>query len=615
LVLWQLDTGRQQYLPHLSATIQNIVVSPRGTSYALHLGDNSTMILSTSELVPTAYIAGIQSHVIGRPNPDSLVWRLEDKESGRPFIPHTPAVINPAHPEKLILAVGEAQEIMPSSDKALSAPFLQTFDIASNHNTSRQAITRTNITNKNIAPSAHSISEPVITHIHISHDGMWLATTDEWLPPKHDVKVLGHDEMNLEDEQRRRREVFLKFWQWNKSGDSWDLVSRIDAPHMMAFEKHGAGRILALTADPTSHTFSTLGEDGIVRIWRPRIRKRDGVIVRGGDGEALCNWHCQRRVSLGTVVWDDDVVGYTQAMPSHGSLAFSEDGSLLAAAISGYEDGLVHLIDPINGMIQSSRSLMYRGDLISLAFSVQYLITLSDELRVYDLVLDELKYGIILGDAQNLLLLEQKAEMMHLTVDHNSHSFAVALPQSRDWKLGEKKYDDSVSRAYSEIAVFDPRQPAPLYTKRLPSLVTALLPARSSPGYIVLDAAAEITTISPKATQTLTSMAKPMVELRLDIRGGSEEAPGMDLMQVVDTEADAEIEEETATISMQDLEDKDGGDDDGPPVVTAHQLSQVLDVGPSFALPPIEELFYAVAGLFSSKPKHKSEAIATEKVS
>jgi NET1-associated nuclear protein 1 (U3 small nucleolar RNA-associated protein 17) len=384
---------------------------------------------------------------------------------------------------------------------------------------------------------------------------------------------------------------------------------------MIAFEKHGAGRVLALTADPTSHTFSTLGEDGIVQIWRPRVRKREGVIVRDRGGEALCNWYCQRRISLGTVVWDDDVAGYRQAMPSHGSLAFSEDGSLLAAAISGYEDGLVHLIDPTNGMIQSSRSLMYRGDLISLAFSVQHLITLSDELRVYDLVLDELKYGITLGDAQNLLFLKQKAEMMHLTVDHNSHTFAVALPNSKDWKLDEKKYDDSLSRAYSEIAVFDPRHPTPSYTKRLPSLVTALLPAISSPGYVILDATAEITTISPNATQTLTSMAKPMVELCLDIRGGSEEAPGIDLMQMVDTEKDDEIEEAQATILTQDLKDQDDDVDDGPTVVTAHQLSQVLDIGPSFALPPIEELFYAVAGLFSSKPKPRSQAIATEKVS
>jgi NET1-associated nuclear protein 1 (U3 small nucleolar RNA-associated protein 17) len=592
------------------------MVSPKGTSYALHLGDNSTMVLSTSELVPIAYIAGIQAHIIGRPNPDSLVQRFEDKEFGRPFIPRTVAVINPARPETLLLAVGEVQEIVPGLARVNSTPFLQTFDIASNHNVSRQAITRTNTTNKNIAPSAHSISEPVITQMQIGHDGAWLATVDEWLPPKHDVEFLGHSGMNLEDEQRRRREVYLKFWQWNKTDESWGLVSRIDAPHTLAFEKYGAGRVLALTADPGSHTFSTLGEDGVVQIWRPRKRKRDGVFVRGADGEPLYNWHCQRYVSLGTMVWDDDVAGDREAMPSHGSLAFSKDGSLLAAAISGHEDGLVHLIDPVSGKIQSSRSRMYRGDLISLAFSAQYLVILSDELRVWDLVLDELKYGVTLGDAQNLLFLEQRAEMMHLVVDHNSHTFAVALPCSKGWKPDEKKYDDTLSKAYSEVAVFDPQKPTPVYTQRLPSLVTALLPAISSPGYIILDATAEITTISPKATQTLTSMAKSIVELRLDIRGGSEEASAVDLMQAVDTEADveadAEIEDESATVPAPDLKDQDDDDDDGPPVVTSHQLSQVLDIGPSFALPPIEELFYAVAGLFSTKPKPKSEAVETK---
>jgi NET1-associated nuclear protein 1 (U3 small nucleolar RNA-associated protein 17) len=561
------------------------------------------MILSTSELVPTAYFAGIQAHVIGGPNPDSLVRRLENEGSERPLIPHTPAVINPARPETLLLAVGEIQEIWPTSARNFSAPFLQTFDIASNHSVSRQAITRTNITNKNIAPSAHPISEPVITHIQISHDGTWLATVDEWLLPKHDVEFLGHSGMNLEDEQRRRREVYLKFWQWNKSNESWGLVSRIDAPHTLAFEKYGAGRVLALTADFSSHTFSTLGEDGIVQIWRPRTRKRDGVIVRGGDGEALCNWHCHRQVSLGMVVSDDDVAGYRESMPSHGSLAFSEDSSLLAAAISGNEDGLIHLIDPTNGTVQSSRGLMYRGDLISLAFSAQYLIILSDELRVWNLVLDELNYGITLGDAQNILFLEQKAEMMHLAVDPTSHTFAIALPCSKGWELDEKKYDDTLSHVYSEVAVFDPEKPDPVYMQRLPSIVTALLPAISSPGYIVLDAAAEISTISPKATQTLTSTAKPIVELRLDIRNGSEETPAVDLMQAVDAEADAEIEEESATVPAPD------DDDDGPPVVTSHQLSQVLDVGPSFALPPIEELFYAVAGLLSRKPKLKADAI------
>jgi NET1-associated nuclear protein 1 (U3 small nucleolar RNA-associated protein 17) len=103
-----------------------------------------------------------------------------------------------------------------------------------------------------------------------------------------------------------------------------------------------------------------------------------------------------------------------------------------------------------------------------------------------------------------------------------------------------------------------------------------------------------------------------MAELRLDIRNGSEEALAADLMQIVDDEADIEIEEESTALPDLDIEDRDD-DDDGPSVVTSHQLSQILDIGPSFALPPIEELFYAVAGLLSNKSKAKPEVTGVEK--
>lgn len=578
------------------------------------------MILSTSELVPTANIAGIQAHVLGSHTHSSRIRRLEDEANERPFIPRSLAIINPAHPQKLLLAVSEEQEINLRSGP-LDAPFLQTFDIASNHNVSRQAMTRTNVTNKNIAPGAHPISEPVITHMQISHDGIWLATIDEWLPPKHDVEFMGHSGMNLEDERRRRREVYLKFWQWSKSDESWALVTRIDAPHTMTLGKYGSGRVLALAADPSSHTFSTVGEDGIVQIWRPRTRTRDGVTVRGLDGEPLCTWSCQRRVSLGAATMDDDSVVHGQQIPSHASLTFSDDGSLLAAAINGHGDGLIRLVDPINGTIQSSRSLMYRGDLISMGFLAQYLIILSSELQIYDLVLDELKYGITVGGAKDLFSLEQKAQMMHLAVDRTSHTFAIALPCRDNWSTQKPLSAKWLSKAYTELAVFDPRHPAPLYTHAHKYLVTALLPAVSSPGYVILNATAEISTISPKATQTLSSIAKPMVELRLDIRPSEEldQDRGVDLMQLAeDPETDAGIEAEEEGIDTQlthpdpatglnSYNDVDP-EDDGPPVVTTHQLASILDIGPSFALPPIEELFYAVAGLVCGNRKSKSQS-------
>src|ERR1700733_11875966 len=80
LVLWQLDTGKQQFLPHMSATIQNIVVSPTGTSYGIQLADNSAMILSTAKLEPTTNISGIQTCVTEADDTvESRVPRVEDE--------------------------------------------------------------------------------------------------------------------------------------------------------------------------------------------------------------------------------------------------------------------------------------------------------------------------------------------------------------------------------------------------------------------------------------------------------------------------------------------------------------------------------------------------------
>ncbi len=80
----------------------------------------------------------------------------------------------------------------------------------------------------------------------------------------------------------------------------------------------------------------------------------------------------------------------------------------------------------------------------------------------------------------------------------------------------------------------------------------------------------------------------------------------MDLMQLVEDneEPDADMQETAlpdATVSVPEIDD-----DDGPKVVSQQQLREILDVGPSFALPPIEEMFYQVADLFSSKPLAQS---------
>lgn len=593
LVIWQLDTGKQQFLPHMSATIQNVVVAPSGSSYGIQLADNSALVLSTAELQPTTNIAGIQASILASPE-TSDVWRLKDETWKPPLIQRTPAVVNPASPSQLLLAVGQNHEINPQEPHVMSSPFLQIFDIGSGHNLYRQALARTNLINVNAAPSAHRLSEPRVTHMKISHDGKWLATVDEWAPPKRDVAFLNHPEKDSEIEQRCRREVFLKFWQWHSDNKAWELVSRVDSPHTISQSSSSAGKVLDVSADPTSLRFSTIGEDGNVCVWSTKTRKRDNVAVRGKDGKAFRNWRCQQMISLGKPELSEELSNVdTHAPCGTGSLAFSEDGSVLAAAISN-RDGLLHLIDPASGKIRLSQNGLFEGDIIKVDFLGQDLITLSNKLVAYDLVSNETRFGISLRRDVIDLSTDQKQQMIHMAVDPKSRTFALALP-IRAWHNAQAT---SLQHRFSELFVFHQDKARPQLKEVFPSIVTALLPAVDSEGYLVLDAAAEIRTVHKKGSQVLTTLAQSTSALQLD--EVPDESTGL-LRLVEDVEEVEEPENQLPTPTpTQDGNEED--DDDETPVVTQQQLTEVFDIGPSFALPPLEEMFYQVAGLFSGKP-------------
>ena len=586
LVLWQLDTGKKQFLPHLSATIQNLVVSPSGTSYGIQLADNSTMVLSVAELKPTANIAGIQTSILDSEEAaESQVHRLEEERDEQPFIQRTPAVISLTDPSRLLVGVGQTQKIRPRNPLVSSIPYLQSFDLGSGHNISRQALTRSNETNVNVAPNAHRISEPRVALMKMSFDGKWLATVDEWTPPKRDVDFMGHQKKSVDEERRRRREVYLKFWQWSQDDDTWELVSRIDAPHSMSGGTAGAGRVLDLAADPSSLRFSTIGEDGMVRTWSTKTRKRDGVIVRDKKDQALRNWDCQHALSIGKPELSVDL-GSTN-YPDNGCLAFSEDGSLLAAACG--DQGLLHLIDPESGSIRLSKDGLFEGEIIKVEILGQDLITLSDQLRVYDLVADEVRYSIKLKSAIASLSISQKMEMMHLAVDRKSRTFAVALPSRFETK------NPSLKSKCGDLAVFDQDKAEPVLKEKFSTIITSLLTAVGSDGYLVLDSTAEIRTVSRNGSQAVTTQAQSTSALQLDIA----EEPSGDLLRLVEDEVE---ETEAILPSSQTLDDVDNE----TPVVTQQQLTEIFDIGPSFALPPMEEMFYQVTGLYSSQPLAQS---------
>ncbi|KAL8868203.1 MAG: hypothetical protein Q9174_005141, partial [Haloplaca sp. 1 TL-2023] len=175
LLIWQLESGSDSMLPHLGAPLEGIVVSPSGSSYAVRLADNSAMIVSTAELKPTFSVAGIQHPTI---------------MSNQPQLPHVPTVDAPEQksqerrlqppivsaPAGLLCAVPSTVSSRVSSMVPQNAAYLQTLDLRSAAQVSKQALTRTKATDLNLGPESNTIEEPNVILMQSSSAGEWLAT-------------------------------------------------------------------------------------------------------------------------------------------------------------------------------------------------------------------------------------------------------------------------------------------------------------------------------------------------------------------------------------------------------------------------------------------------------
>ncbi|KAL1637628.1 NET1-associated nuclear protein 1 [Diplodia intermedia] len=639
LVLWQLQTSKKQFLPNLTSAIDGVVVSPSGTSYAVQLADNSVIVLSTTELVPKANIAGVQSRFF---TPESTV----DKDI-LDQVHRTAAAINPRNPNQILLSVPASQPRTEAGTTSRPAPFLQAYDISSNHHVFRQAITRNNATIVNQGPNATKLREPDLRHLQLSHDGKWLATVEEWAPPVEDVEHLAAEKKMVDEEQHARREVYLKFWLWNEEKAQWMLETRIDAPHRFA-DKVISGRVFDLKYDPSSTSFATVGEDGFVRIWAPKTRLHDGTVVRGSKGEGLVTWSNRDAVRLEAAVEGLDANSDipSELVPVHARLAYSPDGSVLAASqefFGNNSHGLVHFIDPAAGAIRHSRGGLYTTGLVDLGFVGRRLIIVSNSLSVWDLVDDELGYGYSfrpLGLSRG-----QKAEIAHLAINNNADNadadgtFAISLslPDGGSEKKKKDKNKDKENKTpaaadatdatadakqpqppkkrQSKIFVFSTSSPRPLYSIVVPQIVTALLPAAGatgsgSKGFIALNSAAEIRVVAP------TSASGPGLQLVGPVAAPDEDLDALALEPLVvdgededdddDEEGDAVGREVMEEVGEGDEMEDDGEEGDGEgdkPVVRPEMLARVFDVGPSFALPPVGDLFEAVVGLYGRKPR------------
>lgn len=564
MTIWQLATAKPQHLPHLTAAIENVVVSPTGTAYAITLANNSVIVLSTTELDVKTNIIGIQSRRVDIEH--SPRESTSSQASIRSFCP-VPIAVDPKD-GKLLISVPSSQPRL-KVEGTQNQPYLQAFDIANNRPIARQALTRNNATDPNMAPDGGRILEPDVKSLQVSHDGEWLASAEEWVPPRTDTGFLdeGIEEFN-EQERLLRREVFLKFWRWEAKKEQWVLEGRQDAPHFLG-DAGGNAKVLDLVSDPAGHGFATIGDDHTVRIWRPKSRLREGIVVRGADNKGLVNWSLEHSIALPKSDGPEGNLSSRQFRCTS-RLAWSVDGSILIAASSVAGDsasGPIHLIDPSQGIIGQSITEIDTTSLSHIGIIDHHMVVIANCITVWDVIGHRPVYFAPISTAG--IDAPERASMIRFAVNPRNHSFAISLPHF------EKKEGSRSKKATSKISICDTTQPEPLWSHTVAGVILGLT-ADSENGYVTLDSNSCVRTISPTVVQPLPT---PSSEDKVDT------------LPVEDVNGFEEFEEETERREIF----MDGTEYDRP-VVTQQDLEKIFHTGNALPLP--RDMFSAVLKLF-----------------
>lgn len=409
-----------------------------------------------------------------------------------------PIAVDPKNTQQILCAVPASQPRQRSGGIQPS-PYLQTFDVANQRPISRQALTRNNATDPNQGPDGKRILEPDVHLLQISHDGQYLATVDEWLPPQVDLNYIDEGVSHaLEEERLRRREVHFKIWVWDEKKAQWSLETRIDAPHFLE-DASSNGRVLDLVVNPKQLGFATIGEDHVVRIWKPKTRSIQGIVRRGANEGGTVNWTIHGSITLPNPnkLWLSDA-GAGPSRTRTLRLAYSADGSILAAGVSGASDadrGLVYLIDTNSGTIRRSMTEIDTTVLCGLGIVGRCLVAITDCITVWDMVSDNLVYCTSIKTAGFDSV--ERTSVVRLAVNEADGTFAVSLPQLE----GCNESTSDVKRASSKLAIYGTEHGDSTWSTTVPGITLGLAARKGNGarGYIALDSISCIRTIDPVA--------------------------------------------------------------------------------------------------------------------
>ena len=580
LVLWQIDTGHQQVLPHLSAPIESIVVSSTGSSYAVRLGDNSAMVLSTSELQPTANVSGILVPFHKHRQDSGGEVRVGHQQDEKELFNRRPAIsCLTTRPSHLLLAAPAAISSPSALLSSRNCSYLQTFDPGLGIQISKQALVRTKTTDRNQGPEGNVIDEPNIVLLQVSRDSKWLATVEEWMPPPQDLHRLAsslEETLHLQDS---RLEIYLKFWSRNEELGRWELVSRIDDPHANRNQSASSiGAILDLIAHPTRVGFITLGDEGLIKIWKPSLRMRTGTKVKSKSGEALTSWGSRQAIPL--PAWDVPLP--RQPCQNASRIAISADGSLLAVAHSTNPSSIIYTVNLRNEKVLAALPNIFSGPVVGVGLIDRYIIVISDHLSIWDLVDQQSQYVMDLSTSKSSHSAMTKD--VHLALDQQKGTFALSLPMTCQ------------SNAKSALVIVDPSKRTTLFFKELHRPLMSLTSAETVRSYYGINDLGEVYVFTPKVmfsqnVESLEIEAPPAAT-------GLQNMFGNGKRLVTSKEQTAQ---ESRKLGWEKASENDYPSEAEVSVIRDGQLTKLWGHLQPFALPPMHTLFQQVAELVIGK--------------
>ncbi|EGN93138.1 hypothetical protein SERLA73DRAFT_116271 [Serpula lacrymans var. lacrymans S7.3] len=226
LVIWQLHSGRKEFVPRVGSPIKHIAVSRAGggEEYLLGLADTSFAFVSAASLK--------LSRVFSKIKIDPTVSSSGPSTSkSTPLAVHAPSstlILPSSHPSSI-------QAYSPSSSTLLAE-----LEVSPSNRVARRD-------EKILEPSR-------VERAVVSLSGDWMATIDR-----------------REGDETFRGEIYLKFWWWNRNADFWILNTRIDRPH--GLKNVTSATFSNVAGDTQSLQLATTGEDGNIKTWRIRTTK------------------------------------------------------------------------------------------------------------------------------------------------------------------------------------------------------------------------------------------------------------------------------------------------------------------------------------------------------